>query len=263
MTKFVMLAMLVLAAIVAAWLFWRPTSQPEVTIGVEGRRTITFAGPLLRAAPFTPGDALAVRIAGTQPSADGYEYDLRYMAFGPGELDLGKSLVGPAGNPPPTRPELVVSIPALIPESYSGELYRTANSSIDLHTNYRFYMTLSWIVWALLLIPLIYFSRDWTLRTTTLPPEPSIPERLRLLLARAAAKKLSAVEQADLEQLLLAFWSQRLHLEEQRLSDTIQQLRQHPQASEQWSRVEQWLHARAVSGQDVPVNLLRELDALA
>lgn len=247
----------------ALYFAFRWQQRGAVTIGVEGQRTIEIAGPKLLAAPFTPGDALAVRIANVEPTEDGYRYDIRYMAFGPGEHDIGRSLVGPDGKGPPPQPEFAVSVTALIPEKHSGELFETKPSSIDLHTNYNLLMTLAWGSWAALLVPLFFAGRDWQRRTVAAPPQPSIVERLRSLLQQAARADLKPEQQADLEQLLLAFWSQRLNLSEQRLSETIEQLRQHPQAGPQWKSVERWFHARSNSTSRVAAKqLLQDLEAL-
>src|SRR5436190_24136858 len=77
-----------LLAVAVVW--WRGGSM--VTIGVEGRRVIEIAGPEMHAAPFTPGDALSVRIAGVERTEKGLRYDLRFIAYGPGEHDLAGSL---------------------------------------------------------------------------------------------------------------------------------------------------------------------------
>lgn len=255
----VLLVLAVVVAIVA--IRWQRGGA--VTIGVEGQRMIEIAGPKLIAAPFTPGDALSVRIADAEPIKDGYRYDIRYMAFGPGEHDIGKSLAGPDGKRPEPRPEFAVSVPALIPEKHSGELFATSNSKIDLHTNYNLLMTLAWGSWAALLVPLIFYGRDWSRRPVAARPEPSITERLRSLLKQAAKSDLTPSQQADLEQLLLAFWSQRLNLSEQRLSETIEQLRQHPQAGPQWNSVERWFHSRSSPKSTVAAKqLLQELESL-
>jgi hypothetical protein len=255
----VLLVMVAVVAIVAI----RGRRNSAVTIGVEGQRTIEIIGPQLIAAPFTPGDALSVRIANVEQIENGYRYDIRYMAFGPGEHDIGKSLAGPAGKRPDPQPEFAVSVSVLIPEKYSGELFATKSSSIDLHTNYSLLMTLAWCSWAALLVPLIWYGRDCSRRKEDALPEPSITERLRTLLQRAAKSDLTPQQQADLEQLLLAFWSQRLNLSQQRLSATIEQLRRHPQAGPQWHSVERWFHARATStSSSAARQLLQDLESL-
>lgn len=229
-----------------AFLAYRWRTSPDVTVGVEGTRVVEIAGPQLSAAHFTPGDALAVRIADVRPVAGGFRYDLRYMAFGPGAHDIGKSLRRPDGTPPEARSEFAVSVAALIPEKYSGELYATPNSRVDLHSNHTLWMRLAWGSWALMLVPLMLYVRKKRRRAA--PPErvPTIPERLRSLLERGARQDLTIAERADLEQLLLAFWSKRLNLSTERLSETVEQLRRHPQAGMQWASVERWFHSRAV-----------------
>jgi hypothetical protein len=82
-------------------------------------------------------------------------------------------------------------------------------------------------------------------------------------LQQAALADLTAEQQADLEQLLLAFWSQRLQLSAERLSETIQQLRRHPQAGPQWNRVEHWFHSKSTSASNVAAKqLLQDLETL-
>lgn len=252
-----------LVVIVVVVVVYRKSRDPDVTIGVEGRRVVEIAGPRLSAAPFTPGDALAVRIADAQPTSAGFRYDLRYMAFGPGTHDLGKSLKRPDGTSPEQRGEFTVLVSALIPESYSGELYAAPASPIDLRTRYRLLMGLAWGVWAVLLVPLAWYGHKHRRRTTPPIPPPSIAERLRSLLEHAARDTLTVEQQVDLEQLLLAFWSNRLKLRDERLEDTVEQLRRHPQAGAQWNSVEGWFHSPVTPANGaVARQLLSELDAL-
>jgi hypothetical protein len=255
----VSLAVIILVAILA----YRWRARPDVTIGVEGMRVVEISGPRLVAMPFTPGDALAVRIADVQPTASGFRYDLRYMAFGPGEHDIGQSLKRPDGTSPETRKDLAVSVAALIPEDDSGELYAAHDSPIDLRSGYTLMMSLAWGLWAAVLVPLAWYGHKKRRRMAPPPPPPSIAQRLRVLLEQASRENLCVEQQADLEQLLLAFWSKRLKLSEERLSDAIEQLRSHPQAGAQWERVERWLHSRTTTpGGSVARQLLSDIESL-
>jgi hypothetical protein len=256
-------ALVVLGAIGAAFFGFRLPGTHDVTIGVEGRRLVEISGPQLSAAQFTPGDALAVRIASVQPTPGGFRYDVRYMAFGPGTHDIGQALRRPDGTSPEARSEFSVSVAALIPEKYSGELYTTPSSAIDLHSNHALWMSLAWGAWGVLLLPLIWLTRKKRRRTARPVREPTVAERLRALLEQAARQNLTIAEQADLEQLLLAFWSQRLKLSPDRLSEAIAELRRHPQAGSQWDRVERWLHTRSPSTNGAAAKeLLRDIAAL-
>lgn len=259
--KRVAIVLLVVGVLIA--IVYHGRSRSKATIGVEGRRIVEIAGPRLSAAPFTPGDALAVRIAEAQPTADGFRYDLRYMAFGPGRHDLSQSLQRPDGTSAEQSSALTISVDALLPENYSGELYDTPTSRIDLHSSYSLWMGLAWTAWAALLVPLAWFGHKQRRRIVLPPPPPTVAERLRSALEHATREDLTVEQQVDLEQLLLAFWSNRLHLKEERLAEIVAQLRDHPQAGPQWEIVERWFHSPNTSkSRTIAHQLLTELKSL-
>ncbi|MFM9965700.1 MAG: hypothetical protein ACKV2Q_31335 [Planctomycetaceae bacterium] len=230
-------------------------TRDRVTIGVEGRQVVTIPGPRLSAIPYTHGDALAVRIAGVESIPNGFRYDLRYMAYGPGRHDLRGYLVDERQQPVSGLPEMTVSVAALLAKDESGQLMETPPTPIDLRTNYRWGMGLLWCLWGLLLLPLFFYGRKPRSRVVVSPP-PTIPERLRTLLEQAAHSELTVEQQTDIEKLLLAFWADRLQLPRERLSETLDELRKHPAAGAHVSRVEQWLHSRSAQGND---SVAREL----
>ena len=188
-----------------------------------------------------------MRIAKVEPLSDGFRYDLRYMAYGPGRHDLREYLLDERQQPVSGLPEMPVSVAALLPKDESGKLLETPPAPIDLRTNYRWGMGLLWCLWGLLLLPLLFYGRKPRSRVVV-PPPPTIPERLRTLLERAAHCELTVEQQTDVEKLLLAFWADRLHLPQERLAETLDELRKHPAAGAQVSRVEQWLHSRGAHG---------------
>ena len=96
-----------------------------------------------------------MRIATAEPQDDGFRYDVRYMAFGPGNHDVSNYLVDPNAKRPAGLPPLPIKVNALLPKDYSGKLFDTRSTDIDLHSNYRLGMTLLWCLWGLLLVPLI------------------------------------------------------------------------------------------------------------
>lgn len=232
---------LVLAALVC-WLLW--PQETDVTIGVEGQIRIGLEGGPYRAVPYTHGDALAVRVAGTHATAGGDDYDLRYMAYGPGEHDVSRYLVDEQGNHPAKLAELTVHVDALLADEESGELFESPTIPVDLQSNYRLAMTLAWSVWAILLVPLWLYGRKPRSRAVSEEPTPGLSERLRALLQTAEQHSLTPEQQADLEKLLLTFWADRLGISTERLVETLEQLRQDPAAGPQVAAVEQWLHQR-------------------
>ena len=237
--------------------FW---SSDRITIGVEGRQVVKIPGPRVSAIPYTHGDALAVRIADAVPIKGGFQYDLRYMAYGPGRHDLRGYLLDERQQPVSGLPEMPVTVTALLPKEESGKLLETPPTPIDLRTNYRLGMGLLWCLWGLLLVPLFFYGRQRRSRVVVLP-SPSIPERLRSLLEHAAHSELTVEQQTDIEKLLLAFWAERLQLPNERLIETLDELRKHPTAGAHVSRVEKWLHSRDARGNgSVARELLASLD---
>lgn len=248
---------LAVAALVGLY-FW--LREPAVTIGVEGRRVVEIAGPLLRAAPFTPGDAVSLRIAEAVPTDRGHRYDLRYIAYGPGEHDLAKHLQRDDGEAAANLPTLAIDVASILPAKHGGELFDAPGGPIDLHSNYSLTMRLLWGLWAVALVPLLLYGRRRRAVVEQPAPPPTVAQRLRDLLERAAVEHLSPAEQADLEQLLLAFWSQRLNLDAERLSDAIESLRNDPTAGRQLAGVERWLHSRSAPANGAAAReLLNEL----
>jgi hypothetical protein len=67
-------------------------------------------------------------------------------------------------------------------------------------------------------------------------------DRLRPLVARAMTGTLSPGQQAELERTLLAFWRQRLGLENEKAPEALAKLRRHPEAGVLLNQLELWLH---------------------
>jgi hypothetical protein len=252
----------VAAAVLVVWYFF--FRAPDVTIGVEGVRVVEIQGAQLVAAPFTPGDAVSLRIAEALPTAGGYRYDLRYIPYGPGEHDLAEHLVTIEGRRPADLPKIVIETDSLLPKNHKGELYASPTSAIDLHSKYTLTMRLLWALWGMSLVPLLVYGHRRRKARPVEPPPPTIEERLRGLLERAAREKLSVEEQVDLERLLAAYWSERLGVDGDNWSDVLDALRKDPKADKQLSRIERWLHSRATtSNGEAARELLADLDASA
>jgi hypothetical protein len=193
------------AAVLVVWYFF--FRGPDVTIGVEGVRVVEIAGPELVAAPFTPGDAVSLRVAAVAPIDRGFRYDLRYIPYGPGEHDLAQHLVTVDGKQPMGLPKIIVATDSLLPKNHKGDLYASPTDAIDLHSKYTLTMRLLWVLWGLSLVPLLIYGHRRRKARVIGPPPPTVEERLRALLERASREKLAVEEQVDLERLLAAYWS--------------------------------------------------------
>src|SRR5262245_60471383 len=108
-----------LVALALVWWVWE-RNRADVTIGVEGQKIVEIAGPPLHAAPFTPGDAVSVRIAEATPIPGGFRYDLRYVAYGPGKHNLAPTLSTADGKPLEARDDLTIAVDTLLPKDHPG-----------------------------------------------------------------------------------------------------------------------------------------------
>jgi len=247
--------------IVAGWWLYDWWRGPEPTIGVEGRLVVEIAGPPLTAAPFTPGDAVSLRIASVEPSPRGHRYDLRYIAYGPGKHSLRDHLLGPDGKPAAAVPDLAVAVGSVIPAKHDGTLFDVPTRPVDLQSRYSLVMRLLWLLWAAALVPLVMYGRRRRQAPLSPPPPPTVEERVRRLLTKAVAEPLAVAEQTDLERLLTAHWSARLNLGDERLSDAFERLRGDAVVGDQLARVERWLHRRdGATDDETARKLLLELN---
>lgn len=249
----------------ATWFVaWRKAGSPW-TIGVEGRRSVVLPGPLLRAAPFVPGDAVSLRIAGHEPVGDGHRYDLRYILYGPGQYDLADHLMDAEGRRPPSVPPLSASVESNLPDSFEGELLSNPLPPISLRSHYPILMGTIWAVWLALLVPLWRWGRRPATPALPTAAPPSIEDRLGRLLDEATRQPLTALRQAELERLFLAWWRERLSAPPSTMIGLVESLRQHPQAALPLARLERWLHGRRSqeghqTTRELAGELLQELD---
>jgi hypothetical protein len=247
----------VAACLLAAATFWYFAHRPKVTIGVEGQYQTTIKGEKLEAVPYTLEDALAVRIASAEPKGKGYRYDLRYMAYAPGEHDLVQYLLTPDGKPAEGVKPLKVNIRPLLEEDYSGTLFDSETQEIRLDSNYTWLMPTLWLLWLAVPIPLLLLGRKKRVEHYVETPAPTTTERLLELLHQAQSENLSTKNLADIEKLLLRHWSEQHGTDSERLVDALQQLRRHPEAAQQIFAVEKWLHSRdGGTGEDTIRELL-------
>jgi len=214
------------------------------TVGMEGRLEVTLEGPPLEARPVSERSRLILRIAATQPHGTATRYDLRYMGLEPGAYDLREYLLQPDGRSATNLAPLRVVVAGLLPKDHDGWLAAYQRRSVGRLGGYRLLMFGAGGLWCAGL--LVWLWRRWRRRPQPAPPPeapaPSWADRLRPLVAAAAAGRLSTDGQAQLERLLVAHWRERLDLQTMTAMEALEQLRKHPEAGPLLSELERWLH---------------------
>ena len=194
------------------------------TVGMEGATNIVLPGPLLAAKPVNERSLVVLRIVDSYLHGSATRYDVRYIGLLPGSYNLRDYLVYTSGTPATNLPEISVEIAPLLPEEFSGKLVEDALPSVPLFSRFRELVIAVWILWAVLLIPILLYKRkQYGGAGAEEPPhQPGIAERLRPLVEKAAEGLLSAEEQSHLEMLLIAYWRHELSLESLSMNESLE-----------------------------------------
>lgn len=255
MTRFGWLALFALALPAVV----RADTPPETTVGMSGRLDgIVLPGPELEAKPATDRKAAVVlRVAAVYPHGTAFRYDLEYAGLDPGTHDLRDYLRRKDGKPLEGVPPLTVKVNPIRPP---GQV-EPNKLAIDTGPRLGGYRLLKigfialWVAGLLVLVLSFFFPRRR--KAAALNDRPvSLADRLRPLVERATAGKLSQAELAGLERGLLAYWRQRLRLEAAEPGAAIETLRKHPEAGPLLAQLEAWLHR---PGPPEPVDVPRLL----
>ena len=217
---------------------------PSPNVGMEGQVEIALPGTPLEARPVDMRSKVLLRVAGTRPHGDLIAYDLRYVGLEPGEYDLRDYLVRADGSPTNDLPSIPVRVGGLLPNKHDGYLIPQPAAPIPYLGGYLSLLMLLAAGWVLALVPLLLLGRKWKKKAPlqSAMPEPTLADRLRPLVERAAAGTLPPDGQAQLERLLLSYWRERLDLRETDLVQSVIRLRAHPEAGALLRQLESWLH---------------------
>jgi len=213
-------------------------------VGMEGRLETLLPGTILDAKPVTSRSLVILRIADVRPHGTLISYDLRYVGLVPGRYDLRDYLVRKNGGAVSNLPPLPVEITGVLPEHHQGELVTASVQPFPFLGGYRAGLVLTVIIWALLIVPLCLIgrARKQVVSTPLAVAPPTLAERLRPLVQRAAEGTLSKNELAQLERMLLSHWRERLQLQQATMAEAVGQLRKHPEAGALLRELEDWLH---------------------
>ena len=126
----------------------------------------------------------------------------------------------------------------------SGWLEEQARSVPSLFGGYRALMAGVAALWVVMFFVIRRIGRRPKVAAPETPVEraPTFASRIRSLVERAAAGKLSADEKAALERMLITHWQQRLKLHEAGAGELIASLREHAEAGVLLRALEDWLH---------------------
>jgi hypothetical protein len=233
---------------IAAALLASPASAEEAlatNLGVEGVYYLRWKGPALEAAPVDDDAPLVLRIAAVTPDGDDSLYELRYIGSRAGKLDLRQSLRRVDGQPLTGMAPIMVSVKNILPDSHDGELADRSVSGVPRAWRYRLLLAAAVVIW---IVPLAWLVIR---RITRRRPAPAVAaeerpltlaDQLRPLVEAAMTGRLSTLQQARLERLLIAYWRQRLDLADCPINEAVARMRRHPPSAALLGKLDEWLH---------------------
>ena len=214
------------------------------TVGMEGQLDVALPLAGLTTKPGDHREAMLLRIAHTQPHGTLTRYDLRYIGRVPGQHDLRNFLFTADGSPATNLPALNVTIAGLLPNPHNGWLEEQAQQAPSLFGGYRTTLAVIVGLWVIAFFVIWRSGRRAKEVANTAPVqrEPTFAERIRPLVERAAAGRISADDKATLERLLITHWQRRLNLTSANGDELIHRLREHSEAGVLLRALEDWLH---------------------
>lgn len=215
--------------------------EPITTVGREGAISVVLANPSLQPIPADARAALVVRIASREADPAGTRYDLRWLGAVPGAYNLTRYLVDVDGKPLSGAPPIYVLVRSLLPPGVPGDLLATQQPPATRMGGYQLVLLGLGIAW-LAVVPLL-----WRRQRRAKKIEPmtvaSVVEQLREVIERARTTGLDTAARARLERLLLAYWRERLGLQQLDAPAAMLRLREHAEAGALLRQLDAWLHA--------------------
>ncbi len=238
-------ALLAACAVVAlAVCLWpRPRNDLlNVPLGVEQAAIVSYSGPVIAVKPFKWGVAVNVRIARMTEEAGVRIYDVRYIANRDGTFDLKDFLTAEDGRALEGLPSFKFRGDPKLSKHLDARIQETEEVSVDIGGHYTLTLVVLFVVWIAWLLLLIFYGRPKPLPPAVAPPEPTMAELLRALLARLEAGTLDATAKAQLEMLLLRRWREELSVADAPMHRALAAIARDERTGQALRQLQLWLH---------------------
>ncbi len=242
----------------------RPFQSGPVSVGFPGRvNQVVLPGPELIAKPIESREQTVIlRIESTFPHGTDFRYDLVFVGLEPGEFNLSDYLVRRDGSAIGELPPIMVQVASVLP---SGQVKPTELETQP--TTYSSYYMITILVlamvWVLGLLALLFGHRVWDRNPVHTQRKITMAERLKPLVQRAATGKLTTVERAELERILITYWRDRLRVHDLPADKLIKYLKQDDQAGALLRQLEIWLHSPQGGNEGSIAEVLRPYESIS
>ena len=238
-------ALLALGTVVMlAICFWPRMNNDtlNVPLGVEQAAIVTYSGPAVAVKPYKWGVAVNVRIARVTEQPGVRIYDVRYLVNRVGTFDLKDFLTSEDGSLLDGLPSFKFNGDPKLSKHLDARIQETEEVGVDVSGHYYAKLVGLGVLWVAWLLALIFCGRPKPPPPVVAPPEPTLAELLRALLARLEAGTLDAAAKAKLEMLLLRQWREELSLTSAPMIASIDAISRNEKTGRSLRQLQHWLH---------------------
>jgi hypothetical protein len=218
--------------------------RPATPLGMRGHlKGVVLPAPEMEVRPLEdPQAPFVLRIVNVSRHGTAFRYDFEYYALESRTYDLTHYLRPKDGSPAGRLPSLEVAVQGSLGPGvvHPHALEPTPARWFPV---YRILLWTAVALWGGGFALLALWGRRKKRNADQVAARPAtVADRLRPLVVRAMTGMLSASQRAELERTLLAFWRQRLGLEQEKAAVALARMRQHPEAGALLGQLELWLH---------------------
>lgn len=220
-------------------------SKTSVAVGMVGKvdQILIPGGELEAVATTDPLVKIVVRVADTFRHGDAFRYNLEFTGLEPGRYDLTKSLKRKNPEESTTNIALIeVEVTSSLP---SGKLEPSKPNMLAIPGWMRYWTKLDifvgiWIIGLALLWGKSKATRQASVKVEI--KESTIADTLKPLVKAACDGTIEPRQRAELESLLIHYWTTRLALADTAPSQILSILKNHSEAGPLILQLETWLH---------------------
>ncbi|MEN8772988.1 MAG: hypothetical protein ABF380_07500 [Akkermansiaceae bacterium] len=228
--------------ITSLWSF----SQTKAPLGFPGTlEDLYVPGSKIEIIPRTNNESsLVIRLLEVKPAADGFRYDLEIYALDPGSHRIADFLRYADNKAPVKDVDATFEVTTIHPLDTLPKPSDPEPIEPEKLGGYKTLIIVLGILWALILVTIIFYRKKQTSDFVAKSPPPTLHEKLQVLVSAASQGELTDHEQANLERLILGHWKEKIpEIGALTPARALVELRIHPEASPLILKLEEWLHA--------------------
>ena len=243
--SFMIVVLLVVNGLLTIGMGQHTVNNTSVTVGMVGKvdQILIPGGELEAVATTDPLAKIVVRVADTFRHGDAFRYNLEFTGLEPGRYDLAKSLKRKNPDESTTNiPSIDVEVTSSLPV---GKLEPSKPNMLTIPGWMRYWTKLDIFVVIWIIGLALLWGKSKATGQASVKVEltaPTIADTLKPLVKAACDGTIEPHQRAELESLLIHYWTTRLAMADTAPGQILSILKNHPEAGPLILQLETWLH---------------------